>query len=89
MARFYVQDGDEVFERVRLHASHASRIDFRDRLDELLDDPYPGDGDVYPYKGDEAEPDIYTASFGDGMIVYQVIEAPPVRIVRLWDVFLY
>ena len=77
-----------MFDRVNAYASDASKMDFRDRLDELMEDPLPGDGDIYPYK-DGTQADSFTASFGDGLLVYQVVDAPPARLIRLWDVLLY
>jgi len=84
--RYRIEDADEVFDRVNEHASAASRMDFEARLDEIANDPYPGDADIFPYKDDD-KPNSFTASFGDGLVVYQVMLDHP--IIFLWDALLY
>lgn len=84
--RYTVHDADEVLDRLNFYASTAAREEFIDRMDQIMDYPYPGDGDIYPYKNKDRK-NSFMASFGDGLIVYQVMRDYP--IIYLWDVVLY
>jgi hypothetical protein len=86
LPRYSFHDADEVLDRLNAYASDTTRAEFVDRLEELLDDPYPGDGDIFPYQ-DAQRPNSFTFSFGDGLVVYQVMVDYP--IIYLWDLVLY
>ena len=83
---YSVADVDEVFDRLNTFASETGRREFADRLEQIMNDPYPGDGDISPYK-DARRKNSFIASFGDGLVVYQVMKDYP-RI-HLWDLILY
>lgn len=75
---YSVADVDEVFDRLNTFASETTRAEFADRLEQIMNDPYPGDGDISPYK-DAQRKKSFIASFGDGLLVYQVFS----RIIRV------
>ena len=83
--RYRIEDPNGVFDYLNDNASDLSKWDFYNRLAEIAEEPLPGDGDVFPLR-DEDKPNTFTASFGDGFIVYQVMADHPV--IFLVDVFL-
>lgn len=75
-------DAGMVLPRVA-QAGERTRRKFLARMLELIENPLPGDGDILPLQ-DPTRPNGYTASFGDGLVLYQVMKDQP--LVKLIDV---